>query len=69
MKLGTFIEQKKITQQQAAAALCTTQANISRWINGEMLPSPENMRKITEWTEDAVQPNDFYERDGDDAKS
>ena len=46
MKLKLFIEDKNITQQQVADELGTTQENVSRWVNGETIPSLENMKKI-----------------------
>lgn len=60
MKLKLFIEDKNITQQQVADELGTTQENVSRWVNGETIPSLENMKKIIEWSGGKVQPNDFY---------
>jgi len=60
MLLQEYLKEKNLTQCQAAEALGVGQGLISSWINGERLPRPENMKKIKEWTEDAVQPNDFY---------
>lgn len=62
MQFSEYINQKNIKQEDAAIQLSTTQASICRWIKGENMPRPEQMRKITEWSGGEVTANDFYER-------
>ena len=68
MQFSDYLKDKNITQEQAASDLETNQANISRWVNGEVLPSFENMKKITEWSNGSVQPNDFYFNQEEESK-
>lgn len=60
MQFSEYLKENNITQSQAASELCVAQGIISMWVNGERLPRPENMKKITEWSGGKVQPNDFY---------
>ena len=61
MQFSEYLKEKNITQEQAAAELGVLQGVISMWVNGERLPRPENMKKIVEWSQGKVQPNDFYQ--------
>ena len=44
--LRTYLEQKNKTQRQLARALSTTDATVSRWINGEAMPRPAMLDRI-----------------------
>ena len=63
MKLKTYLKNKKITQEELAKELTTTQVQISRWSNGIRIPRPAEMVKIYRWSNGQVQPNDFYDID------
>ncbi len=60
MQLLEFIKDKQITQEQAAKELGVPQATVSYWVRGVKIPTPDNMKKIVEWSKGEVQPNDFY---------
>lgn len=60
MQFSDYLKEKNITQEQASKELEVAQGQISLWVNGERIPRPENMKKITEWSKGSVQPNDFY---------
>lgn len=60
MQLKEWIKKENKTQQEVADALGVAQGLVSSWCNGERLPRPENMQKITEYTNGEVTPNDFY---------
>lgn len=60
MQFSDYLKEKNITQEQASKELEVAQGQISLWVNGERIPRPENMKKITEWSNGSVQPNDFY---------
>lgn len=61
MKLSEYLIKYNINQEDIASALETTQATISRWVNGDFVPSLENMQKIIAFTKGEVTANDFYE--------
>ena len=48
MQFSQYLKEKNITQKQASEELGIVQALISMWVNGERIPRPENMKKITE---------------------
>lgn len=62
MQLKEWIKKENKTQQEVADALNVAQGLVSSWCNGERLPRPENMQKITEYTGGEVTPNDFYNK-------
>ena len=61
MQFSEYLKEKQITQEQAALELETNQANVSRWVIGQVIPNRETMKKIVEWSDGKVQPNDFYQ--------
>ena len=60
MLLSEWIEKNNKTQQEVADALGCGQCDISRYCSGEVIPRPDRMQKITEYTNGGVTPNDFY---------
>lgn len=60
MQFSEYLKEKNITQERAADELGVDQAQISYWTRGLKIPRPENMKKIAEWSNGSVQPNDFY---------
>ena len=68
MQFSQYLKEKNITQKQASEELGIVQALISMWVNGERIPRPENMKKITEWSKGSVQPNDFYFNQEEESK-
>ena len=62
MQLKEWIKKENKTQQEVADALGVAQGLVSSWCNGERLPRPENMQKITEYTGGEGTPNDFYNK-------
>ena len=59
-RLEQWIKDNKMTQQDFAERIGTTQGCVSRWCAGTAIPRPEVMAKIVELTGGDVQPNDFY---------
>ena len=66
MKFSTYLTNKNITQEQAAKELGVTQATVSRWVQGDFVPSKELMLKIVAYTKGEVKPNDFYEAENEE---
>lgn len=60
MLLSNFLKLIKKTTNQAATELGFSQADISRYCTGKSIPRPERMKKIEDWSNGAVTPNDFY---------
>lgn len=60
MKLATYMaDQKMTTLEMAALVGDVSESGVRKWIYGERVPRPEQMRRIAEVTDGAVQPNDF----------
>ena len=59
MFLKDYLKIKKKTTVMAAEELGFSQADVSRYCNG-VVPRPERMAKISEWSEGNVMANDFY---------
>lgn len=62
MQFSEYVNKQKITQEELAVILDTTQGSICRWLKGETMPRPDKMAKITEWSNGEVTANDFYSR-------
>lgn len=60
MQFKEWIEKSGKNQEIVARELGFTQADISRYCAGVVIPRPDRMAKIAEYTNDEVQPNDFY---------
>lgn len=59
MTLEAYLKKHGITHKQFAETIGCEQPTVSRFINGR-IPSPELMRVISERTNGAVTPNDFF---------
>ena len=64
MKLGEYINQFMGSKNQAALCLSVSYETIRKWITGERVPCPENMKKIFRWSNGQVAPADFYDVGG-----
>lgn len=60
MKLGTWLETNKITQQAFAELIGSSQPQVARFAAGTRIPNPDTMRQIVAVTKGAVDPRDFY---------
>ena len=58
--LQKYIESKKLTQSDFAKLLGVSQATVSRYLEGVVIPSAKIMAEIVKITNGAVTPNDFY---------
>lgn len=60
MKLAQYLTDKNISPEQFALDMGGLSASgIRKWIYGERVPRPDQMRKIAELTKGSVKPNDF----------
>ncbi|MDP9809392.1 transcriptional regulator with XRE-family HTH domain [Rhizobium tibeticum] len=60
MKLAQYLTDKKISPEQFAANMGDMSVSgIRKWMYGERVPRPDQMRKIAELTGGLVEPNDF----------
>lgn len=60
MNLATYLEKHDMTATAFAAKIGVSIATVTRAARGEIMPSPETMRRIIEATNGKVTPNDFY---------
>ena len=61
MNLATYLEQNKMTATAFAEQIGVAIATVTRAARGEIMPSPETMKKIMAATNGQVTANDFYE--------
>lgn len=60
MKLAQYLTEQNISPEQFAADLGGLSASgVRKWLYGERVPRPDQMRKIAELTGGRVEPNDF----------
>ena len=59
-KLKQWLKEHNMTVAEFAKEIGVVQSCVSMWFSGERFPRPENMQKITEYTNGEVTPNDFY---------
>lgn len=61
MKLIKYLETKKISLLQASQELGFPYESVRRYSLGLVIPRPEQMKQIVEWSGGDIQPNDFYD--------
>jgi hypothetical protein len=60
MKLAAYMADNGIPARQMADLIGeVSESGVRKWMYGERVPRLEQMRRITEVTDGAVQPNDF----------
>lgn len=62
MQLTKFIEKQEKTLIQASKELGFNYEDLRRYCAGLVIPRPDRMAKITDWSDGEVTANDFYER-------
>ncbi len=66
MKIGEYRKQEGLTLQGMGLKIGVTEGSMSRYENGERIPTREILQRIREVTDGAVQPNDFYDSPSND---
>jgi hypothetical protein len=59
MKLAEYADQNNLTVAGLADLLEEQYETVRLWVNGERMPRPKALRKISEKTNGQVQANDF----------
>lgn len=59
MTLEAYLRAKGITHRQFADLVGCAQPTVTRFIQGQRIPSPDLMRAIADKTNGEVTPNDF----------
>ncbi|WP_037076134.1 MULTISPECIES: helix-turn-helix domain-containing protein [Neorhizobium] len=60
MKLAQYLTEQNLSPEQFAAVMDgMSTSGVRKWMYGERVPRPDQMRKIAEFTGGLVQPNDF----------
>lgn len=67
MKLADWLQHSDMTQQQFAETIGSTQGQVSRYCNGQAIPTRSVMLAIIKATRRRVLPDDFYTDDLDAA--
>lgn len=60
MNLASYLEQNNLTATVFAQRIGVAIATVTRAARGEIMPSPETMRRIIDATDGQVTPNDFF---------
>lgn len=68
MKLKEYLQHKNISIEKASEELGFSYENVRRYTAGSVIPRPDNMQKIIEWSGGQVTPNDFYQKEETDKK-
>ena len=61
MRLSAYLSDKGESTAEFAARLGVTGEAVRLWLNGERIPRQEMMVRISQATDNAVTPNDFFE--------
>lgn len=60
MKLAHYLNEMNISHEQFAAEMGGLSiSGVRKWLYGERVPRPDQLRKIAELTGGRVEPNDF----------
>ena len=60
MRLATYLSANQISVEDFASLLGEVSASgVTKWVRGERVPRPDQMRRIAELTGGQVKPNDF----------
>lgn len=60
MQLKEWMEQSGKSMKEFADDLKFNYEDVRRYCAGDVIPRPDRMAKIVEYTSGEVQPNDFY---------
>lgn len=60
MTLAEYLRTHDLKAAEFARRVGVSRQNISRWSLGQVLPRPEEMKRIQEATGGQVMPNDFF---------
>lgn len=61
MKLRDYRKSKNLSVNDAAAQNDVSAVTWRWWESGKTIPDKANKKKIYEWSEHQVEPNDFYD--------
>lgn len=61
MRLQDYLDQQHVSPADFAASIGVSRQAVDRYRMGQRIPEPHVMVRIAEQTENAVQPNDFYD--------
>jgi transcriptional regulator with XRE-family HTH domain len=59
MKLAQYLTDHNISPERFAAEVGVSVSGMRKWMYGERVPRPDQMRKIADLTGALVEPNDF----------
>jgi transcriptional regulator with XRE-family HTH domain len=60
MKLKTYMTENGLTARDMAERINGSMRTVQKWVSGERIPRPDQMRKLTDATNGQVTANDFF---------
>lgn len=60
MKINEYLKKEKISISKMAKAIDENEVTIAKWLYNGSIPSKERQRKIYNFSNGKVQPNDFF---------
>jgi hypothetical protein len=70
MKIQTYMTANKISPEAMAELVGgVTESGVRKWVYGERIPRPDQLRRIAEVTNGEVMPNDFILADAESHES
>ena len=60
MMLSQYLKKHRVTQEEFGRSIGVKRLSVSRYINGERIPSPKTAKRIVKVTKGAVQLKDLY---------
>lgn len=60
MRLGTYLERRKLSQSRFAVLIGSTQQSVGRYVRGVRMPSLDEMAAIHNETHGKVSARDFF---------
>lgn len=60
-KLRDFLDKNKLSYAKFGKAIGRHRSQVEKYVNGKCKPKKEAMKRITTFTNNEVQPNDFYD--------
>lgn len=61
MKLVEYLKNKELSLEQASQELGFSYEDVRRYSKNEVMPRPDRLKKIAEWSNGEVTVNDFIE--------
>jgi len=61
MRFKDYLKNQSLSVSKVAKVLDVPEVTVNSWKYGQKIPTKKNMHKIIDFTNQEVQPNDFYQ--------